>query len=916
VLEQASASGIVLEWSGSDSKDAMTIVGSNLQFDMLSTNAVDAAFINFFTGDEHRFHVLIKSSTDDAIVWQGYIIPDLYDEPYKSGSFFVRFAASCGLGRLKGKFLPEEYYKREKSLIDIYTQLLLLTGLELDLYFSPAIENFVNKDWDTIYIDGLTFLEKDKKQDAYSILETLLQDTLCLCYQADNRWYIEGINTRQLRQVKYKIYKPNTGLFSSLIYDRLLKKVTVLATPNITMIPPYNQIIISNSKIAPFLPPTASKELNNGWAIVTGVNGRIDASSWIGHNEFYASAINPNYEVSFYNKAFTLGAGYNNSYAQDDSQYISLREKLYFSKGQKVAIALEFKIIKPFNNQNSPDDMLLWKNPFKYEIIFNGEVINSNFNNTVSDIEQLVFENSGLAKIDIEHILLSEGLLDFKFYGPTGSINTTYIEGISISKIEVDVIAFIEEDLIIDLINGDFTVDKDIELVYGNDKSGFSKGFKLYKLKEQTSFFNDREVPILDAFTFDQKNYSVVSLFGANLINENKYTVYRDGVLIDINAVYFNFNDGGEMVVETAVLYGLGVFTVKKYAVDDVVDSRGHWVQWTDAVYKIENSSYLKTVANIYRRIFNLTTEKIDMSVRSAVKFNDIVLFYYTYLKDFHVLNCSWNLDENKSKITVGRSIYKDAAASTEGDDNTPPIVLAGDDIYLTDQQTTTNLMATAYDPDGDVVAQQWVKIEGPYGDTIDSPFQLETNLQNLTGDFYKYQITVTDNDGAAASDTIDIIRNIDYTVSLDLVFEDDYSNDEASPYIIKKYKLNVSPNLRDNSVMTLKGIIKTIINVQGYSNGYDAYSGYVIEKNGYILEAVDVNGATSNVQITLNLIYTDEIFITIRTDARQGVANPGDYAFCNSAVQINSAVFTKGSGTILGFPLDKGQSVQASSPD
>jgi hypothetical protein len=42
--------------------------------------------------------------------------------------------------------------------------MLRLTGLEMELCFKPAIENFVNKDYDTIYIDTATFLDKDKKR--------------------------------------------------------------------------------------------------------------------------------------------------------------------------------------------------------------------------------------------------------------------------------------------------------------------------------------------------------------------------------------------------------------------------------------------------------------------------------------------------------------------------------------------------------------------------------------------------------------------------------------------------------------------------------------------------------------------------------------------------------------------------------
>lgn len=145
VLKSASAAGIVLEWNGGDTKDDMTVIGSNLKFDMLTVDDTDAAFIDFFTGDEHRFKTQIKNSVDDSIIWQGYILPDLYEEPYKSVNFFVSFTASDGLGRLKGKFLADEYYSREKSLIDIYCQILRLTGLDLELYFAPAIENFVEK---------------------------------------------------------------------------------------------------------------------------------------------------------------------------------------------------------------------------------------------------------------------------------------------------------------------------------------------------------------------------------------------------------------------------------------------------------------------------------------------------------------------------------------------------------------------------------------------------------------------------------------------------------------------------------------------------------------------------------------------------------------------------------------------------
>ena len=197
----ASASGITLEWNGGDAKDEVLIVGTNLKYDILTTSAEDLAFVEFFTGNENRFLVQVKKSSDDGILWQGYLLPDQYSEPYKNGAFFVSFIASCGLGRLKGKYLPDEYYEREKSVIAILCQIIKMTNLGLDVFFAPAIENSVQKDWNQIFIDTADFKEKEKKNDAYKILETLLKDKQCVVYQADNRWYIEGLNQRHLKEV-------------------------------------------------------------------------------------------------------------------------------------------------------------------------------------------------------------------------------------------------------------------------------------------------------------------------------------------------------------------------------------------------------------------------------------------------------------------------------------------------------------------------------------------------------------------------------------------------------------------------------------------------------------------------------------------------------------------------------------------
>ena len=897
VLENASASGIVLKWNGGDSKDEMAIVSSELNFDMLTKTAEDAAFIEFFTGDEHRFKVLVKSDLDDSIIWEGYILPDLYSEPYKNVCFFVSFTATDGLGRLKGKYLPDEYYSREKSVIDIFCQCLKLTGVELDLYFIPAIENFTNKDWNTIYIDTADFLEKEKKQDAYKILENLLKDTLSVCYQADHRWYIEGINTRHLRRVTYKVYDVEGQFVNSVQYNRLLKQITPLVTPVISIIAPYNEITITHPKIEPSIPKLASKEVNDGWALVTGVKGTVYNSEWVGHGGLYAICDEPDYYTRIYNEGHFTGDG-SIDYPMDDTRWVSLKKKIYFAKGQKISFNLEFSILKFKSVVSDEIDLDLWKNPFKYEIVMNDVVIFTNFKENVSDNEQIIFEQSGSLKKEFQHIVTADSLMDIRIYAPFGSLITTKIMAIEVRAAEVSVIGFKEEEIITDLISGDFTLDKEVELIYGDDKSGTSKGFRLKKLKEQTTFFNVIQVPILYIIS-GYPRFAVVQLQGANLIAENRFQVYKEGVLMNVLNVYYNYNGGEEMVVECDLPLTSGSFEVRKYAVDDLLDNRTTWQQWTDAIYQIENTSYAKTVANIYRRMFNAAHEKLDLTALNAIKFNDIIFFKYIYPKDFYVLNCAWNLDTNKSALTLGRCIYKDATSVVPGDDNVPPLVLAGDDIFLTDAQTTASLTATAYDPDGFIASQQWTKTSGPFGDIIATPFDLNTQLTNLTADYYTYQIQVTDNDGATAIDTVNVIRKKDY----EIVFEEVYynENETAENHVVEaKYKLVIDPNIPAGFVLNLQGIYKNLVE----KSRWDVYAYLLIEKNGVVLEQY-VNFEAFSVPVVLNYIATDEIFFTIEARATAGTLSGEvvSFASIDSSVQFDEATFINGQGTVVNLP-------------
>ena len=91
----------VLIYNGSDD-EYQPIMASELSFSMLVPNAEDARFFYLFTGNETRYEVQLEDVTDinnPVILWQGFLLPDNYSEPYENSSFFVEFTATDGLGR-------------------------------------------------------------------------------------------------------------------------------------------------------------------------------------------------------------------------------------------------------------------------------------------------------------------------------------------------------------------------------------------------------------------------------------------------------------------------------------------------------------------------------------------------------------------------------------------------------------------------------------------------------------------------------------------------------------------------------------------------------------------------------------------------------------------------------------------------
>lgn len=900
-IEVASRAGVTLAWNGGDTKDELKIVGSSLEFDIAHREKVDAKFIKFFTGNEIRFKVELRKYVDDALIWQGHLIPDTYSEPYTNSVTFVKITATCGLGRLKGKYLPDSYYRDEKSIIDILSKILSLTGMEMDLFFNPAIENSVEKDYKKIFIDTASFVDKEKKQDAYKVLETLMNDMLCVCYQSYGRWYIEGNNQRSVRSYKAKLYDFEGNEKGVLEGLKLLKKITALVEPTVTMVPPYNMITVTQERVPQGFPDTIAKEKNEGWVVGTGVKGEIYATDWSGNNNYYAKAIVPDYYVSL-KKDYTVEEFTNITDTEpfDATKFVNLKNKIFVNKNQKLTIKCVFKSLEYVSGLVASDENA-HVNPFFYEILLNDVVRFSNKKVTIPNNENLIFKN-GEARLDFEFIVPEQGLIDVKLYRSGQDVYESNIKGFEIREMAIAPVSFDETLVFTDLINDEYTIDADVELTYADDDTAFSNCFRLAKLKEATLVYNTIEIPIIEAIQQNGNYYSVVQLDGANLIKDNINTTVYDGDVLENLEVIYNYFSSDRMVVKTDFAITSGSFSVKVYKNNDVVGSRDSWMKWTDAIYKIETNRYAHTVANVIRRMYNEPSEKMDVVAKDAVTFNDLVLFHYVNDKLFVPTNCSWNLDENKTTLTLCRAIYRDSGDTGSNPENIPPIVNAGADIELADGQTTASLLATAYDTDGYIASQVWTKLQGGFGDVIMTPNQLATDLQNLTEDLYEYQIQVTDNDGATAVDSVKLVRKKDYVVTMPL-------NDRhfAGDTGYDTYGFNLDPNIPANFNIQLSGRYLLTRSGQSGDSEMTRFSRVRIFRNGIIIHQDKLENGIGYRFGTFSFGCMSTDVLEFETAyANYDTVFTWSYTWFN----LDKIDFISGDGNIIGLPINVGNNV------
>lgn len=162
------------------------VQGSSLTFSIQSD--VEGELQELYTTNNKQYQVILYR--DNALMWKGYLLPELYSENYVCPPYDVSLTATDQLATLKALI-----YQREDVnvlLRSILEDVLSFTQISLPLCFHLQIANNPRNDtplFENTYISQAVY----NGYNCYDVLNAILQSANCRIMQINGQWLVTSV---------------------------------------------------------------------------------------------------------------------------------------------------------------------------------------------------------------------------------------------------------------------------------------------------------------------------------------------------------------------------------------------------------------------------------------------------------------------------------------------------------------------------------------------------------------------------------------------------------------------------------------------------------------------------------------------------------------------------------------------------
>ena len=273
--------GVEDTYNGDDRDIFNPIFGREMAVTILSET--DFQFIEFHSSDSRKYRM--DYYEDDNLIFSGWVLPDLFSEPYIAAPYPIKITARCGLGELKESYFGDTINKLRRSesssvvatttpdLFSIIANALL--SIETDLKLNEAISVYSGVN-DTInyspIADTSINLESFEYKTVYDAVSDILRSFGARLYQMDGEWWIVRIKEfkETLSVRKWTLSETEVNTFTT--------DETKLTTFRIGR--PVDSHIVNNSPMLDILPAWKEASINQSFGKVDNLFINGDFSSF------------------------------------------------------------------------------------------------------------------------------------------------------------------------------------------------------------------------------------------------------------------------------------------------------------------------------------------------------------------------------------------------------------------------------------------------------------------------------------------------------------------------------------------------------------------------------------------------------------------------------------------------------------